>query len=162
MPLTYSVDADEPLVFLTAEGELSASDLLAARELYKTDARITPEHRGIFDLRRVTKFALRSDEVRMLAGSRGSIGMISTQTYVAIVSSTPESFGLARMYEMARSDTSDTMRVFDRYDDALSWIRATYPPELRARFQNRDASAGVEPHDDGLAPGSVDRPADFR
>ncbi|MDB4907696.1 MAG: hypothetical protein JWO05_2480 [Gemmatimonadetes bacterium] len=162
MPLTYSVDADEPLVILRAEGELSASDLLAAREQYKTDDRLTPEHRGLLDLRLVTKFTLRSDEVRMLAGSRSTIGKITTQTYVAIVASSPESFGLARMYELARSDASDTMRVFDRYDDALSWIRATYPPELRERFHQRDAGGSVSAHEDGLTPGAVDRAADIR
>ncbi len=134
MPITYRIDAQRRLIVATATGELSDEDLHAYAFAVADDPANAPDVRELFDLRGVSAVAVTADGVRQVAQTVSEIDVAGKPSKLAIVAVSAVAFGLARMYQVLRSDAPRDIQVFDDMNEALAWLGPPAAgPEAEAR-----------------------------
>jgi len=74
------------------------------------------------DMRSVERLEVSTHMVRQLVDMFTPIDTLGLTTRLAIVASRDHVFGMARMYEILRSDAPEQIRVFRDYDEAIGWL----------------------------------------
>ena len=121
MPAEYHIDREANAVYSRAWGTLTDSDLLEHQRLITNDPAFTPDLHQLFDLREVTKVALTSEGIRLLA-SRDPFGVGSRRAFVVTPGATAV-FGMMRMFQILTNEHPDELRVqFDHIGKARSWL----------------------------------------
>ena len=125
MPIRVNVDETRKLVEVVFEGELTESDIADLMDRHLRDPR-SAFPLGLFDLCGVTAMSLSSDSVRDAAGRVAEhVNSRLEGGKLAIVAPRDLLFGMARMYEILRSESPVEVRVFRQRDEAESWLGLT-------------------------------------
>jgi hypothetical protein len=119
VPASYQIDKARRLVISTASGFLAAADILAHQRQLLGDPDFDPICSQIFDFTAVTGNDFSADDVRAVAATT----IFSAHSRRAVLVTTDEQFGVARMFEMIREGRGEYgIRVFRDPDEALRWI----------------------------------------
>jgi hypothetical protein len=121
MPAEYHIDKELNTLFSKAWGTLSDSDLLEHQQLITNDPAFTPELNQLFDFRVVTKVALTSDGIRLLASRDPFEG--GAKRAFTVAPGAMAVFGMLRMFQIMTDEYPDELRVqFDHIGEARSWL----------------------------------------
>jgi hypothetical protein len=125
MPIEYDIDRDSKLVSARVTGVLTHDDLIG----YQRDVWTRPDVEGfdeIFDVSEVEKIAYESSRrVGETASFAATTDSKNYPTRLAIVTTTPEAFGLARMYQTYRETTpgnTKLVKVVRSMAEAHEWV----------------------------------------
>ncbi|MBW2397174.1 MAG: hypothetical protein JRG95_23235 [Deltaproteobacteria bacterium] len=120
MPLHFRIDEEAGLVITTAEGRVSAEDLVAhARELAKTPNRPLRE---LVDFSETVEITLPTEAVSDAARFLRDEDQNAAGSRVAMVAKADAVFGMMRLFEAYRAHSGVLIRVFRNRDDALRWL----------------------------------------
>jgi hypothetical protein len=118
MPGAYTIDLARSLVLSRGWGVLTDRELLAHVRALTDDPRFAPHFHQLADLRDVTDVQFTGSTIRKMvrlnpfwAGARR-----------ALVVTSDEIFGMARMYQLLRDEWPDELQIFRKMDDALQWL----------------------------------------
>jgi hypothetical protein len=125
MPISYEIDTAAQLVLARVTGVLTHEDILG----YQQSVWSRPEVVGfdeLVDVTDVERIAFESSRrVGELAAVAAGMDASSKSGRLAIVAPTPESYGLARMYQTYRETSPGStklVKVFHTLDDAWTWL----------------------------------------
>jgi hypothetical protein len=121
MSYSYELAEQHQLLLAILYGPIDEDEL---REAYLDIRRRKDENHaltGIMDLTRVTKFDVRTQFIRELAGYPP---IIADPTLRAVVAPTDLLFGMARMFEIIGSQTRQHLHIVRTLDDALILLDA--------------------------------------
>src|SRR5439155_9304812 len=117
----------------TFSGTVDDHELITSFEaLYATPGYDTSLH-DLADLRGIDHLLVTAQGVQRLAGLRAPADPLHIPTKLAIVAPTPYVFGLARMYELLRTDALGKIHVFRELAQAEAWLGITLTAEPRRR-----------------------------
>lgn len=120
MPLRFRIDDEAGLVITTAEGRVSAEDLLAhARELALTPNR---PHRELVDFSDRVEITVPTEAVRQMAAFLANEDVNIPDSRLALVAKTDAVFGMMRVFQAHREHSNVAIRVFRDRDEALRWL----------------------------------------
>ena len=117
MKIDHEIDHTHRIILVTISGDMSDRELLDVANLVERMPGISPDFSILFDLRSATGQRLTSEGVRV-AANRPLI--LSPDSRRAIVVPSLLGFGMARMYQLFRGES--TTRVFMDYDKARHWV----------------------------------------
>jgi hypothetical protein len=118
VPASYHIDKARRLVISTASGFLTAADILAHQRKLLGDSDFDPTCSQIVDCSAVTGVDLSPDDVRTVAAST----IFSAHSRRAVLVTTDEQFGFARMFKMMREAEGEYgIRVFRDKGEAWRW-----------------------------------------
>lgn len=124
-PIRVSVDDALQLVEVVFEGELTESGLAELMERHLRGP-YSAFPLGLFDLSDVTALGISSESIRKAARSVGEhVNSRLKEGKLAIVAPRDLFFGMARMYEILRSESPVEVRVFRERGEAESWLGLT-------------------------------------
>jgi hypothetical protein len=120
MPWGFYVDPGQRVSYLRLSGEVTFSDIVVARRHLAEDSDFDPAFPLLLDMRPVKDLRLTWPELKDVI-ARSPL-LVSTRR--AIVASSPNVIGVARIYERARKDqtATDSARVFQTLAEAASWL----------------------------------------
>jgi len=120
MPYSYVIDKDRRLVISTVWGEITLETIMGHQTALAQEPAFDPQFRQLADFTGVTKVLLNSDEIRTAATRR----VFSSGSRRAIVTATPEVFGLARMFAtyLELYGGALDLHVFTDKEEALHWL----------------------------------------
>jgi hypothetical protein len=104
------------------EGEVNDEDLLGAYERVLAEPDYDPTLDDLVDLRGVMRLDVSSDAVRRLVALFTPLDDLGIRNKLAIVAPTTYVFGMARMYEILRSDSPEQICVFRDMSEAERWL----------------------------------------
>lgn len=119
MPVDRRVDLEARVVVLEVDGELSDQDLLGLADALAKTPGLEADFSLLIDLRQADGRSVTSDGVRALA-ARPMV--LSPDSRRAVVVPSDLGFGMARMYEMLRTQRGGATRVFRDFDEARRWV----------------------------------------
>jgi hypothetical protein len=145
MPASYRIDREHGVVLSRAWGVLAADEVVAHYRDLASDADFDPGFVQLIDLRNVERIEMSFAAVRSLAERP----VFAAGQRRAIVVSTTEQFGVARMYGSLCAFAGEVVDVFRKLETAAWWlgipdcaVRSDDPPAERA-----DAEAPELPRD---------------
>jgi hypothetical protein len=125
MPITIEVDSGSRVILARITGVLTHDDILG----YQQDVWSRPEVVGfdeIIDVTAVERIAFESSRrVGEIAALGATMDSKDKPTRLAIVAPTPESYGMARMYQTYRETTpggTKAVKVFHSMAEAWAWL----------------------------------------
>lgn len=133
MPGAYTIDLPRSLVLSRGWGVLTDRELLAHVRALTTDSRFAPHFRQLADLRDVTEVKFTASTIREMV----RLNPFGAGARRALVVTSDELFGMARMYQLLTNESPDELRIFRKVDDALQWLGIADAKEelLLALFQ---------------------------
>ena len=120
MPFDYVVYREHCLVISTGSGVVTWEEIKARQDQTQTDPDFNPEYDQIVDLRSVTDFQMSTEQTRLLAHRP----IFSSKSKRAFIATTPNIFGVGRMWETftESSVNPSQIRVFYEAASALRWL----------------------------------------
>lgn len=118
MPGAFLLDEARRLVLSRGWGVLTDRELLAQARALAADPRFRPHWSQLADFREVTQLQVTSEGVRKLA----EVSPFGAGARRAILVGTDETYGVARMFQMMRSQRQDEIEVFRERNAALEWL----------------------------------------
>ena len=134
MPIEFRIDHDNRRVLAKGLGRLSDEDVFD----YQRDVWSREDVAGydeLMDMRQVDSIESPSTErIRELASLSAEMDSPKKASKFAIVATTPEAFGLGRMYEAYRglhAESTKQVGVFKTMDEALAFLSGETPTPRR-------------------------------
>jgi len=122
VPITYRIDDDRQILFVTCSGQLTDDMVVGLLTDLNDDDRHGPGYSALIDFRQADPFELTPDGVKLFIKlNREHVRECQTDK-VAIVADDPLAFGTSRMYEMRGGDVAFPVNVFRTYDRAMEWL----------------------------------------
>ena len=118
MPATHRIDREQGVVLSRLWGILTGAEIDEHRRAIRDDPDFAPDLRYIVDLRLVTVLACPSAKVRQIAGAQHFRGGQRR----AIVASSDEQFGVARMFATFAALEGEVIEVFRDWAPAVDWL----------------------------------------
>jgi hypothetical protein len=120
MPMTYRIDAEDGIVFMTAMGDVNFEEYRAFMALRDSDPNYCASMPAVFDARRA-RLSFSVDEVRELAQiARAQLpGKLIRR---AIVVADDLEFGISKLFQILTNDARHQYEVFRDYESALDWV----------------------------------------
>jgi sulfate adenylyltransferase subunit 1 (EFTu-like GTPase family) len=121
MAMNYKIDSERGLLFVAAEGETSQAERLEAMQAWMRDPEFRPGLQTLADFSEsesVPTLAELEEIVGYMRRHQSAIG----QKKIAIVSTRPVSFGVARQFGALAPGEFLTVQVFKDRDTALAWL----------------------------------------
>jgi hypothetical protein len=115
--IDHEIDHTHRTILITISGDMSDQELLGVADLIERMPAISPDFSILFDLRSANGEGVTSEGVRV-AAMRPLV--LSPQSRRGIVVPSMLGFGMARMYQLFRGES--TTRVFMDYDKARRWV----------------------------------------
>jgi hypothetical protein len=132
MPMRYTIDSERGMLFLSADGETSQAERFEAMQEWMRDPEFRPGLQTLADFsesENVPTLAELEEIVGYMRRYQSAIG----QKKIAIVTTRPVSFGVARQFGALVPGDFLTVQVFKDRDAALAWLAeapgATSPPK---------------------------------
>jgi hypothetical protein len=119
MEVQRTIDRAARLVMLTVSGDLGDAELLRIGDELAQAPEIEPEFSLLIDLRQAHGEKVTSAGVYRIV-ERALV--LSPTSRRAVVVPTDLGFGMARMYEMLRTNRGGGPRVFRDYEEARRWV----------------------------------------
>ena len=121
MPYRYRVERERALVILEFWGVAGNEDLYNSDDALRADSEVKPEFDQLIDLSRVELLEMTGEAIVEVATREP---FFSVEVRRAIVATEPESFGMARVFEMRRDGAAGHIRVFREAKAAVAWLVA--------------------------------------
>ena len=121
LPIRYSVDASNKIIFEVWQGNVTASDLGRYWQQYLADPEVLATRKTLVDLRGAT-LQFTGDEMESLITSFVIPTLKGLDWTTAIVVDRPDQFGVSRQYQVFAELYSKDSIFFDT-DSALNWLR---------------------------------------
>jgi hypothetical protein len=119
MPASYEIDKERRLVISKGTGVITLADGLAHQKQLLADPDFDRSFSQLMDFTEVTKWELRTEDLRQLAAKN----VFSSMSRRAFVVGSEEAFGLGRMFETFREMAGEQgIRVFRSRAEAMSWV----------------------------------------
>lgn len=116
-------------VFTTFYGILTGEEIFAdAIESNRDEERTKKFTYSLTDMSGITEFRVTAEEVRLIADYNFKISSLVSRAHVAIVASTPVTYGMARMWQTVAGKTGWNIMVFHSKPEALDWLRKCVLP----------------------------------
>jgi hypothetical protein len=125
MPYGFEFDATNSVLQGRLEGRVTSEELVEYYRAAVKCARLKQPSSGITDLTGVTAFEASSQTIRELAGTRPVIP--NPDLLRVIVASSPDVYGLARMFESHGEATRPNLHVVRTCKEALAIIGVVEP-----------------------------------
>jgi hypothetical protein len=117
MHIDHEIDDHHRVVVLTLTGTLSDAGLLGLGDLIESMPSVARDFSVLVDLRFTDGVEVTTEGVRRMAARKL---VLSARSRRAVVVPTVLGFGMARMYELVRGESS--FRAFWDYDKARKWV----------------------------------------
>jgi hypothetical protein len=118
MPGAYTVDLTRSLVLSRGWGVLTDRELLAHVRALTIDSRFAPHFRQFVDLRDVTDVQFTASTIKEMV----RLNPFGAGARRALVVTSDELFGMARMYQLMTDESPDELQIFRKADYALQWL----------------------------------------
>jgi hypothetical protein len=131
MSIRVNVDESRELVEIVFAGRVNKSEFIELMDGYfhETSSALPL---GLFDLSDVTIVDVAAESIRDAARrAEQYVDSRLDRGKLAIVAPRDLLFGMARMYEILRSDSAVEVRVFRAREEAESWLGITNRPAVR-------------------------------
>ena len=122
MSLAVAVEFEDHVVMLTGADAVTLEDVLEARRHLMDDLVLGPGYVTLVDMREASLGTLGPSEIEYLAATRHLLPYVTVGSKMAVVVSSADAFGVARMYELSRPTAPEVVRVFYDYDEARRWL----------------------------------------
>ena len=139
VPIRYDVHESQRLLFGVGSGPVSNADLRSTMTRVLMDARFSLSLNELWDFRECAPDDVSFDGLfQVVKGATMVLGLLHAQTSprarCAVVVSTQEQFGLARMYQSLSERLHLETEVFHDRESALRWLGVadTWQPTVRA------------------------------
>jgi hypothetical protein len=119
MPADFRIDRSRHVVYSRAWGVLTDQDLSDNRDALFADPAFDPGLAQLYDFTEVTEVQVTSAVVRQLAQT----SRFAPRARRAIVVSSDDAFGMARMYSLL-SDREEMTQVFRDRASAMQWLES--------------------------------------
>jgi hypothetical protein len=130
--ITFTISLESRIRTAVYRGIVNDEQLLNAYAELIAAPDFDPALDDIVDLREANRLDISMEGFLKLVNLLSQLDRLGFQTKVAIVASTEMAYGMGRMYELMRStdeNSSEEIRVFRDYDEALRWLRQDKPAE---------------------------------
>ena len=121
MPIQYTVDKKDRVVYLTAEGRGTHRDFEVLIDQLAEDTEFEPGMRMLGDYSKL-EFNIPADEVDDLAQQMTKLGPAFTGCRLALISAGDLEYGLMRMFTLLSSEAEFETRVFRQIANAREWL----------------------------------------
>lgn len=124
MPMYYKIDSNRGLLFVVGEGDTSQAERLAAMQTWLNDPEFRPGLQTLADFSESTNvptLAELEEIVLLIKKNASAIGQVK----IAMVTSRPVSFGVARQFSALAPGGFLTVQVFKDRDAALAWLEGS-------------------------------------
>ena len=121
MPIYYTIDSQRGMLFVVAEGESTQAERLAAMQAWLSDPAFRPGLQTLADFSQAVNVPTLLELEEIVEYIRRYASVIG-QKKIAIVSTRPVSFGVARQFGALAPGGLLTVRVFKDRDAALGWL----------------------------------------
>jgi hypothetical protein len=121
MPIHYTIDAERGMLLIAAEGETTQSERLGAMQAWVSDPEFRPGLATLADFSEAVTVPTLPDLEEIVTYIRRYANAIG-QKKVAIVTTRPVTFGVARQFGALAPGGLLTVRVFKDRDAALAWL----------------------------------------
>jgi len=122
LPADYEVHENEGVIVVTLTGLLPDDDALDLASRYANELERSPGLHELVDARDLQVADLSSSALREIAEVFRRPRTAPAGSRVALVASSDAAYGLARMYQALREDSSAEFRVFRDLESARSWL----------------------------------------
>jgi hypothetical protein len=119
MRVERTLDAAARVVILQVDGELGDEDLMGLADTLAKTPDLDADFSLLIDLRQADGRGVTAEGVRALASHAL---VLSPDSRRGVVVPSDLGFGMARMYEMLRSQRGGATRVFRDFDEARRWV----------------------------------------
>jgi hypothetical protein len=116
--MTYKIDQERRIVLTRAWGELTTRQLFDVMSEMLLDPRFDPSYRSLGDLRDVTRITVDAMATAQAAASP----VFAEGARRAIVATSDEAFGMARMFASFSERAGQYVRVFRDMGLARAWL----------------------------------------
>lgn len=123
--IQFTLDGPRRLRTATFSGVVGEADLISAYAQLMQDPGFDPTIDDLVDLRGVERLDVSSDAVRRIVDMFSPLNDMEIHNRLAIVAPRDELFGMARMYQILRSEAPEETQVFRSYEDAAAWLGRT-------------------------------------
>jgi hypothetical protein len=118
MPGAYTVDLTRSIVLSRGWGVLTDRELLAHVRALTIDSRFAPHFRQLADLRDVMDVQFTASTIKEMV----RLNPFGAGARRALVVTSDELFGMARMYQLLTDESPDELQIFRKADHALQWL----------------------------------------
>ena len=121
MPIHYKIDAERMMLLVLADGESTQPERMAAMKAWVSDPEFRPGMHTLADFSQalnVPTFSELEEIVGFIRRHASAIG----QKKIAIVTTRPVTFGVARQFSALAPGDLLTIQVFKDRDAALAWL----------------------------------------
>jgi hypothetical protein len=127
MPMRYKIDSERGMLFIEAEGETTQAARLQAMQAWIRDPEFRSGLQTLADFSESITVPTLADLEEVVAYMRRYATTIG-QKRIAIVTSRPVSFGVARQFGALAPGAFLTVRVFKDRESALTWLAEDSSP----------------------------------
>jgi hypothetical protein len=128
MPMTYRIDEDASLIFVTVRGAIAHEERVGVLRRWLTDPAFRPGLDTLFDLTEAASTPSLEELREVLAVIHEHAASIG-YSRVAVVTARPITFGIARVFEALVDAEAAPLevKVFFNRAKAWEWLRPGYP-----------------------------------
>ena len=119
--IAFHFDHDLGARVATVSQRVHDDELLDSYQSLLSSPDYDPDLNDLVDMRGVERFEVSGDAIRQLVRSFARFS--GADNRLAIVAGSDVVYGMARMYEQLRSDTTEEIRVFRDVDEARAWLK---------------------------------------
>src|SRR5579863_4242651 len=118
-------DATNNILRITMDGHVTDSVALSCAQTVGRCAARYPEHRGIVDLSKVSKYDVSPELIRQLARTPPTVS--AGASALVIVAPKEHPYGMSRMFQLLTETTRPNQHVVRTMDEALELLQAKSP-----------------------------------
>jgi hypothetical protein len=131
--MSYSIDTTRQLVLTRAWGVLTDADLLEHKAQLANDSGFSASMAELSDVRGVERLAVTTEGVKLMVAHDVASSDRMAGHRLALVVSSDESFGMARMYSQRSDGGPQDVGVFRSMTEAEAWLAAGQRDETTTR-----------------------------
>ena len=120
--MKFSVDKQRRVRTAVGTGVITDADLIDAYTQLISRPDYDPTLNDLVDLSQVERLDVSAATVRRLVALFSRFDSQTVSTRLAIVATGKAAFGMARMYELLRTDAPEEIRVFTSLASARKWL----------------------------------------
>jgi hypothetical protein len=121
MPMTYQIDANAGMLCVVVDGETTQAEVLKVMQTWMRDPAFQPGLPTLADVSKATTLpTLR--ELKEIAGIMRQYAQVIGRKKVAIITSRPVAFGVARQFGALLTSGLLTVHVFKDRSAGLTWL----------------------------------------
>ena len=118
MPITYTIDPEQKLVFTRIWGAATEDEVAEHNKSLRTDPRFDPHYRQLVDMSGVTAILVSTKVIEETAHDQ----YFAPGVRRAFVASDDAAFGMARMFALHAEGLGQTIQVFRDRAAAEAWL----------------------------------------